>query len=119
MSTTPTLEENEVAIEEVRCSVTGMPIPSIPPWYANVKVNFVSEQGRKKNATEHGLPVDIVIETDPESTLDRPVIDYEDIEMEDDVEMEDLGVMEGDADTDLEIGVEADVPLEEESVEVI
>jgi hypothetical protein len=109
MSTTPVIEENEVPIEEVRCSVTGMPISSIPPWYANVKVNFVSEQGRKKNAIEYGIPLELTPEVDPESLLDRTASDYEDLEIEDD-EVE-IGDIEADVDTDLEI--EAGVPLED------
>jgi hypothetical protein len=107
MSTTPVIEENEIPIEEVRCSVTGMPISSIPAWYATVKVNFVSEQGRKKNAIEQGIPLELTPEVDPESLLDRTASDYEDMEIEeDDVEIGDIGV-----DTDLEI--ETDAPLED------
>ena len=116
----PVSEEKEIPIEEVRCSVTGMPISSIPPWYANVKVNFVSEQGRKKNAAEQGLPLDIVPEVDPESLLDRSASDYEDIEIDDvedveeDTEMEDI-VAEGDAD----LNIETDIALEDEVEEVV
>jgi hypothetical protein len=87
MSLTPSTinqEENEVPIEEVRCSVTGMPISSIPAWYATVKVNFVSEQGRKKNNIEYEIPIDLTTDTDTDSLLDRSANDYEDIELEDD-----------------------------------
>jgi hypothetical protein len=44
---TPEIDEEEV--REVRCSVTGTPISSIPSWYANVHVKFVSDAARNKS----------------------------------------------------------------------
>ena len=44
-------ELDEFEIQDVRCSVNKTPIPTIPHWYAKVKVNFVSaEAARSKQA---------------------------------------------------------------------
>lgn len=40
------LEED---VQEVRCSVTGVPLPSIPAWYAGVRVNFISDAVRQRS----------------------------------------------------------------------
>ena len=44
-----TVEPDEAEVEEVRCSETGVPLPSIPAWYANVNVKFISQQAAKKH----------------------------------------------------------------------
>jgi hypothetical protein len=44
------LDADEHEVKEVRCSITGIPISSIPNWYANVNVNFVSDHSRSKTS---------------------------------------------------------------------
>lgn len=46
-----TVEPDEAPVEEVRCAETGVPISSIPSWYANVNVKFISQQAAKKHGT--------------------------------------------------------------------
>jgi hypothetical protein len=92
----PVLEENEAPVEEVLCSVTHLPITSLPAWYANVKVRFVSEQGRaRNNRLEYAIPdEDVELETEetlPEGYDDDIEIDEEPDEAEseiDDTEIE-------------------------------
>ena len=43
------LDADEQEVKEVRCSVTGIPIPTIPNWYAHVNTNFVSDHARSKS----------------------------------------------------------------------
>jgi hypothetical protein len=45
------LDADELEVKEVRCSVTGIPISTIPTWYAHVNVNFVSDHARSKSST--------------------------------------------------------------------
>ena len=51
---TSTVDPEERPVEEVHCCYTGVPIPAIPSWYANVKVNFYSEAAKKSAGI--GLP---------------------------------------------------------------
>ncbi|WP_309693820.1 hypothetical protein [Armatimonas sp.] len=44
------LDADEQEVKEVRCSVTGIPISTIPNWYAQVNVNFVSDHARSKSS---------------------------------------------------------------------
>ena len=44
------LDADEHEVKEVRCSVTGIPISTIPNWYAHVNVNFVSDHARSKSS---------------------------------------------------------------------
>lgn len=55
-------DADELEVQDVRCSVTGVPIPAIPHWYARVKVNFVSDHARGK-----GAPVPVAPGEDEES----------------------------------------------------
>ena len=44
----PVLDDlDERPVAEVRCIYTGVPITSIPAWYAGVKVKFFSDASRK------------------------------------------------------------------------
>jgi hypothetical protein len=48
--TVDVLDADEQEVKEVRCSVTGIPITTIPNWYAQVNVNFVSDHARSKSS---------------------------------------------------------------------
>ncbi len=54
-TTNPSVEEDERPVEEVRCTYTGVPIVTIPAWYADVKVKFFSEASRKSSAAAISL----------------------------------------------------------------
>ncbi len=88
---TPLVEDDERPVEEVRCIKTGVPITTIPAWYANVKVKFFSEASRKATADaialeelEAGRLRDAV--SDDEDT-DGDDLDA-DLELDDDAEEE-------------------------------
>ena len=51
LTTLSAVDDNERPVEEVRCTYTGVPIPTIPSWYAGVKVKFFSEASRKTAST--------------------------------------------------------------------
>jgi hypothetical protein len=57
---TPELDEKQV--EEVHCAECNAPIPSIPNWYAAVKVRFTCDNCRQKSPR---LPVHAGLETAP------------------------------------------------------
>jgi hypothetical protein len=86
--------DDEHDVQEVRCSVSGMPIPAIPLWYADVKVNFVSDAARSKTGMTTGRTADLVEEEDEEEEeTEDGEISLEDVDEDiaaDDVEM-DLG----------------------------
>ncbi len=44
-----TVEPDEAPVEEVRCAETSVPLPSIPSWYADVNVKFISQQAARKH----------------------------------------------------------------------
>jgi hypothetical protein len=53
MSNQPTIDlidVDEQEVKEVRCSTTGIPISTIPNWYAQVNVKFVSDHARSKSS---------------------------------------------------------------------
>lgn len=85
--------DEEHDVQEVRCSVSGMPIPAIPLWYADVKVNFVSDAARTKTGMTTGRTADLVEEEEEETEDAEGDISLEDVDEEiaaDEVEM-DLG----------------------------
>lgn len=43
------VEPDERVVEEVHCSECGLPIPTIPNWYANVHVKFTCDLCRQKS----------------------------------------------------------------------
>ena len=96
---TPALvEDDERPVEEVRCTYTGVPITTIPAWYAGVKVKFFSEASRKATASaisaaelEAGRLRDGVSENEEEDASDL--------------------------DADLELDEEAEIEIEEETEE--
>ena len=113
--------EDEHDVHEVRCSVSGMPISAIPLWYADVKVNFVSDAARTKS----GLvtrSTDVVEEEDEEEEETEEAegdISLEDVDQDiaaEEVEM-DLGEMGSDESAD-DAGAEEAV-AEEAVVEVV
>jgi hypothetical protein len=59
--------EEERDVHEVRCSVSGMPIPAIPLWYADVRVRFVSDAARTRSGAMRLAEV-IEEEADEEET---------------------------------------------------
>lgn len=88
IATDVAVEPDERPVEEVRCSETGVPLPTIPAWYATVSVNFVSAHV-KKNAYIAGMPgsemdaprVTLDGDTEPEAATEE--VELEDIEIED------------------------------------
>lgn len=91
--------DDEHDVQEVRCSVSGMPIPAIPLWYADVKVNFVSDAARSKTGMTTGRAAEIVEEDEEEEETEDGDISLEDVDEDiaaDDVEM-DLGDVADDA----------------------
>jgi len=73
-------EIDELEVHDVRCSVTKMPISTIPHWYAKVKVNFVStEAARSKQAA---MPVAAVVEeVEEEEEAEEPAeVSLEDVD---------------------------------------
>jgi hypothetical protein len=44
-----TEEPIEQDVQEVRCNETGVPLPAIPAWYANVRVKFISDAVRQRS----------------------------------------------------------------------
>jgi len=90
---TPAIEQDERPVEEVRCSESGVPLPSIPAWYATVDVKFVSNSVRKSNALTAGLLNEAdapraAAETDAELEPALDEIDVDDIELEDEPDIE-------------------------------
>lgn len=86
---TTTIDPDERPVEEVHCYFTGVPIPAIPSWYANVKVKFYSDVA-KKNAGI-GLPA----LSDLDSTrLRESAVDGEENEdgNEDEIELDDIEI---------------------------
>lgn len=88
---TPAVEDDERPVEEVRCTYTGIPITTIPAWYAGVKVKFFSEASRKATAAaiameelEAGRLRDSVSDDDDTDTDDLDA----DLELDDDAEEE-------------------------------
>ena len=46
---TLTVDPDEKNVEEVHCSECNTPIPAIPNWYAQVRVNFTCDACRQKS----------------------------------------------------------------------
>lgn len=101
------LDADELEVKEVRCSVTGIPISTIPNWYAHVNVNFVSDHARSKSgaaARDRYLPIDVDSGDDSDDdSSESNEISLDDIDegiTVDDIEDIDLGEDLDDADTD-------------------
>ena len=102
------LDADEQEVREVRCSVTGIPIPSIPNWYAHVNVNFVSDHARSKSsaAAAQANYLRMVEESgddNDEGTTESNEISLEDMDegiTVDDIEDIDLGEDLEEADSD-------------------
>lgn len=99
------VDENEVA--EVRCSESGVPLPTIPSWYANVRVKFISEAVRQKSQRTMILPASlaevdrrtaVVADGDEDADAAEPALDDEVV---DDLVIDIEGDAEADADPDL------------------
>lgn len=92
--TMPSVEEDERPVEEVRCTYTGIPITSIPAWYAGVKVKFFSEASRKATAAA------IALEELEAGRLRDSLSDDDDAETDDDDLDADLELEDDDAESD-------------------
>lgn len=89
------LETDELEVKEVRCAQTGIPIPAIPSWYANVNVKFVSDHARSKSGgTASYLRIAELSEAEPDENSDPAEISLdeidEDLTVDDEIEI-DLG----------------------------
>lgn len=61
---------DEGGIKSVRCSVTNEPMQNVPTWYADVKVRFVSDKGRKSSEPyPELLPIDEVVVPDDDRDI--------------------------------------------------
>ena len=94
------LEADEHEVKEVRCSVTGIPISTIPNWYANVNVNFVSDHARSKSSAAAAQAnllrlAELEAENEEDEEAERDEISLAELEEEelavDDIEGIDLG----------------------------
>lgn len=82
-------EQDEQVVTEVHCAESGLPIPSIPAWYATVNVKFVSEAYRQKSPRA-AAPVDYAetepargaLENDGEMEIPMDEIEIDDMEMD-------------------------------------
>lgn len=91
--TSPLVDDDERPVEEVRCTYTGVPITTIPAWYAGVKVKFFSEASRKATAAAISLAeleAGRLRDGGTGETEDEDGADLDaDLELEDDIEIED------------------------------
>ncbi len=99
--------EEEADVREVRCSVSGMPIPTIPLWYADVKVKFVSDAARTRSGATR-LAEAVVEEADEEEEAEDSdsEISLEDAEGElavEDIDIDIDDATEEDSDDDAEV----------------
>ena len=113
MSSEEIIEED---VQEVRCSVTGVPLPSIPAWYAGVRVNFISDAVRQRSTRATEVPAAVaaspVVETSARSSssllagdedgADPALLEEADIETDDivdevDVDLDDAEPLEAEA----------------------
>lgn len=92
------IDADELDVKEVRCALSGLPIPAIPNWYANVNVRFVSDAARTKSAAARAAEY---IEPEEEAAID----DTGDISL-DDID-EDIAI------DDIEIDLDDDVEVDE------
>ncbi len=87
---TPIVDPDEKHVEEVHCSECNAPIPAIPNWYAQVRVNFTCDACRQKSprlatappAFSAGGPAAVVVAApvvadDPDAALDEAALDPE------------------------------------------
>jgi hypothetical protein len=84
------VEPDERVVEEVHCSECGLPISTIPNWYANVHVKFTCDLCRQKSprlaasaATADAEVVRASGEGDGEIEPALDEIEVDDIEIED------------------------------------
>lgn len=89
------VEPDERVVEEVHCSECGLPIPTIPNWYANVHVKFTCDLCRQKSPR---LAASVVA-----ADSDTRASSQEDGEIEpalDEIEVDDIEMDESESDTD-------------------
>jgi hypothetical protein len=100
MAVAEPIEQN---VEEVHCVDCGVPMPSIPGWYAGVNVRFSCDACRQKSPRLNALPaVDsaplrsaVVADTDAEPILEDADLEADAVE-DIDVDVDDSDI----ADTD-------------------
>lgn len=111
---TPLLDADEKHVEEVHCSECNTPIPAIPNWYAQVRVNFICDACRQKSprlaavgaplagAVVVPAPVAVAAADDPETALDEAALDPEaDVDLEIDEAEPDEAADEAEASPDV------------------
>ena len=76
----------EQAVEEAHCGECNTPMPSIPGWYAQVRVKFTCDNCRQKSPRMSALPALDALEApratgeaDPEIALDEAVLEDEEV----------------------------------------
>ena len=98
----PVVDPDEKHVEEVHCSECNAPIPAIPNWYAQVRVNFTCDACRQKSPRLATAPPAFaaagaavvaaapVVADDPDAALDEaaldPEADAEDLDLGDEAE---------------------------------
>ena len=97
---TLTVDPDEKNVEEVHCSECNTPIPAIPNWYAQVRVNFTCDACRQKSPRLTAA----VPALDPSAraagdTAEEPALDeIADADEEEDADTADLELDETEAD---------------------
>jgi hypothetical protein len=97
--------EEERDVHEVRCSVSGMPIPAIPLWYADVRVRFVSDAARTRSGA---VRLAEVVEEEEEETEEPDA----------ELALEDTGEELVGDDMEIDLGEPLEAETEEEPEEV-
>ena len=83
------IDPDERIVEEVHCIYTGVPISSIPSWYANVNVRFFSEAAKPKSPALAPAPIEVPVAATEDG-------DESEAPLEDDID--DLEIDEADLD---------------------
>lgn len=79
------MEPMERSVEEAHCVDCGAPIPSIPGWYAGVKVKFSCDACRQKSPRLTALPSADSASSRPAAVVEpdaEPVLEDVDLEAE-------------------------------------
>ena len=92
--------EGERAVEEVHCTDCGVPITSLPSWYATVRVKFVCDSCRQKSG--RGLAAMVptpILDTAVDTVRTGALGDDVDLEAEpaiDDLDVDELDIEDAD-----------------------
>jgi hypothetical protein len=94
------VDQDERVVEDVHCSECGLPISTIPNWYASVNVKFTCDSCRQK-APRLGTPIAVESDRSAEDADSDPALDEEDSDEEIEIDDSDDTATEEDAGDDL------------------